>query len=298
MLERLMALDRRIIFLALLVVVVVPTLLKVSFPMSSITPSTQAVYDEIDGLEPGSCVWIALDYTPPAMAELQPQLKAILHHCFAKDIKVLGLNPLIAESAPLGMKEFRTIGGEHNKIEGTDYVYLGYSPGQLSVILGLAKDMGTAGYTTDMNDIPLSDLPMMKEIKNYDDADLLIAIAAFKTPGYWVQFVGDRFGVRVSVGVTNVMYTAMFPYLSSGQLKGALPGLQGAAEYEQLIRNAGYWVAGGPAQPGMSIQSIVHYALVLLLILCNAGYFVTRHRERKTMERRQTEAAKQSMGLE
>ncbi|MBD72061.1 hypothetical protein CMK21_18370 [Candidatus Poribacteria bacterium] len=297
MLERLMALDRRIIFLALLIVVIIPTLLKVSFPISSITPTTQDVYDEIDGLEPGSCVWIALDYTPPAMAELQPQLSSILHHCFAKDIKVLGLNPLIAESAPLGHKEFRKIGKEHNKIEGTDYVYLGYRPGQLSVMLGLAKDMETAGYTKDMNDTPLSDIPMMKEVKSYDDANLLIALAAFKTPGYWVQFVGDRFGVRVAVGVTNVMYTAMFPYINSGQLKGVLPGLQGAAEYEHLVKKAGY-SSGGPAQAGMSIQSIVHYALVLLLILCNVGYFVIRHREAKALERRQTEAVKQSVGLE
>ena len=93
------------------------------------------------------------------------------------------------------------------------------------------------------------------------------------------------------------MYTATFPYLNSGQLKGALPGLQGAAEYEQLVKTAGY-SSGGPAQAGMSIQSIVHYALVLLLILCNVGYFVTRHREAKALERRQTEAVKQSVGLE
>jgi hypothetical protein len=54
-----------------------------------------------------------------------------------------------------------------------------------------------------------------------------------------------------------------------------MTGLVGAAEYERLRGEA------GPALAGMDSQSVVHIAIVLLILVGNVAYFSGRLRGRK-----------------
>ena len=119
----------------------------------------------------------------------------------------------------------------------------------------------------------------MQEVKNYGDVDLLVALASVGSPVLWVRYVNARFNQAVATGVTGVMVSELYPYLDAGQLVGLLPGLKGAAEYEKLIQEGGYTTDGGQGAPGMSIQSVVHIVLILLIVFCNIAYFITRRHE-------------------
>ena len=279
MLDWLLTINRRTIFLLIGISVVLPALTKIKFPVTKVSESTQALYDEIEGFEAESVVMISLDYGPSSMAELQPQLVALLHHCFARNLKVIGVAPFIFEAVPLGMKELETIAQKHNKEYGVDYCYLGYKPGGLSVILDLGKAISKA-YPKDASGRPLEDIPLMQRVKNYDNINLVISLASFGAPELWVKFVNARFQQQpIATGVTGVMVSDLFPYLDSKQLVGLLPGLKGAAEYEKLIQDAGYTTDIGQGAPGMSIQSVAHIVLILLIVFCNVVYFITRGRE-------------------
>ena len=56
--------------------------------------------------------------------------------------------------------------------------------------------------------------------------------------------------------------------MSTGQLKGMLAGLAGAANYEKLM---GY---SGPASEKMPSQSWAHLLIVILIIIGNITYFI------------------------
>ncbi|MGM0607739.1 MAG: hypothetical protein ACQESP_04875 [Candidatus Muiribacteriota bacterium] len=88
-------LDRRIIYVVILLSVVIPVIFGVQLPVLP-TPMTDAVIDALDGLEPGSTVLLSADYDPGSQAELQPMLTAFLTYAFENDLKVIsmGLWPL------------------------------------------------------------------------------------------------------------------------------------------------------------------------------------------------------------
>ena len=275
MIQKLLSLDRRWIFLIIAVVVFVPTILKISVPVSTISNSTQQLYDTIEEFEPGKVVMISLDYGPSSMAELQPQLTALLHHCFAKDLRVIGINWLIFDSVLLGQNEFDRVARLHGKTYGTDYCYLGYKPGNLANLLNMGKDISSV-YPKDVHNKSLTDIPMMKAIKNYDHISLVVDLASVGSPPVWINYVYGRFQQTLALGVTGVMISELYPALDAGQIVGILPGLLGAAEYEYLIQDANYTTEGGDGATGMGIQSFLHVALILIIVFCNIAFFIDR----------------------
>ena len=278
MLDRLLAIDRRIVFILVGVAVILPALTKIKFPITKVSESTQMLYDKIEEFPPGTVIMISLDYGPSSMAEIHPQLVALLHHCFARNLRVIGINPISVDAILLGKTAFEDIANKHNRQNGVDYCYLGYRPGFLALILGFGKDISEI-YQRDVYRTPIGDIPLMQEVKNYDDIALLITLASVGSPPMWVAYAGARFNQTIAAGVVGVMVSDFYPYLDSGQMVGLLPGLKGAAEYEKLIKEAEYTTLSGQGAPGMSIQSVVHIVLILLIIFCNTIYFITRRGE-------------------
>ena len=275
MIQKLLSLDRRWVFLIIAVVVFVPAILKISVPVSTISNSTQQLYDTIEEFEPGKVVMISLDYGPSSMAELQPQLTALLHHCFAKDLRVIGINWAIFDSVLLGQNEFDRVSRLHGKTYGTDYCYLGYKPGGLANLLNMGTDISSV-YPKDVYNKSLTDIPMMKAIKNYDHISLVVDLASVGSPPVWINYVYGRFQQTLALGVTGVMISELYPALDAGQIVGILPGLLGAAEYEYLIQDANYTTEGGDGATGMGIQSFLHVALILIIVFCNIAFFIDR----------------------
>jgi len=66
------------------------------------------------------------------------------------------------------------------------------------------------------------------------------------------------------------MAPGLYPLLRSGQINGLIGGLRGAAEYETLIGQKGKAIAG------MDAQSATHFAIIVLVIICNLFYFSMR----------------------
>ncbi|MFH1336511.1 MAG: hypothetical protein ABII96_08335, partial [Candidatus Zixiibacteriota bacterium] len=117
---------------------------------------------------------------------------------------------------------------------------------------------------------PLEQSPMMKNIKNYDDVDLIVSVADGDLPVTWVDYAVSRYHKKFACAATAVMATSFYPFLSSGQMVGLLGGLKGAAEYEMLINKPGM------GQKGMDAQSVCHLMIVLLIVFGNVSYFMER----------------------
>ena len=86
------------------------------------------------------------------------------------------------------------------------------------------------------------------------------------------------------------MVTDAIPYVESGQIRGILAGMPGAAEYEQMVfkylnnlgdskfLNKGVSINPGKATSRMSAQSVAHLLMVLFIILGNISYYLLRRK--------------------
>ena len=264
--DRLTRLDRRIIFALVGLATAIPLLFPVNLPVT-VSPRVRAAFDTVEAQAPGSYVLLSLDFEPDIAAELQPMAIAVLRHCFRK-----GLKPVVLTLYPAGPGLVERALAEASEAEGkarnVDYVFLGYKSGSQSVILGLGESIRTM-FPTDFYGTPLDSIPIMRGKNSYADFPLVVNLAGSAIADYYVRIAATRYGRTLVLGATAVMTTDYYPYLSSGQIKGLIGGMRGAAEYERLMD------IFGNGRRGMDAQSVVHVLVVLLVLFGNLALFLS-----------------------
>jgi len=280
MFEKLFAFDRRWVYLGLGLSVVISLMIEFSIPIS-ITKEAKNIYNFVESLEEGDVIHLAMDYDPSVMAELQPMTLAILRQCFAKDIKVVitalhQYGPAMAASAidTAVARHFERSG--ETKQNGVDYVFLGYKPYPILIILGMGQNYRIP-FPEDYYNVPLDSLPMMAGIQNYDDVKAVLNVSGTSATDWWISYGNGRYNVPLAIGVTGVMATDYYPYWQTGQIFGILGGLKGAAEYETLVGTP------GKAVEGMKVQMVAHLIIIFFIIVGNIGYFATTKDKRRRL---------------
>lgn len=268
--------DRRWIFLTIAAALVLTLLFPFRQPITP-SPSVKAVYDFIEDLPEGSTVIIATDFDPQAKAETVPITLALLHHCFRRNIRIIGMT-FWPEGAPLGTRLFTEVGDELGKISGRDYVYLGFKPGAMSQVITNMGESFTSAFPQDARNQPTSSMPIFRDIGSLPDLQLIIDVAAGATVEGWIIYGGDKYSVPMAAGCTAVSAPDLYVYTNSGQLKGIIAGMRGAADYEALLEKPGQGIAGMPA------QSAAHAIIVLFVIFANIIYFHGRRADRRRAE--------------
>jgi hypothetical protein len=268
-------LDRRWIFLAMGLLVLGPLVFPLGLPLG-VTQPTRQFAAAIDALPDGSRVLMSCDYDPSGRPELVPMTKTALRHLFRKHCKVivtclwLGGPGLVDETVESVANEFRARGVK--LVDGVDYVDLGYKAGYEAVMVLMGEGI-VSTYPRDQHHRSTATLPIMHGVGNYSSFALLVNISGgYPGTKEWVQQVNLRFHLPMVSGCTAVSAPEYFPYLQSGQLKGLLGGMAGAAEYEKLEGES------GAATQGMDAQSLAHLFVALCILLGNLVYW-TRRRE-------------------
>jgi hypothetical protein len=270
--ERLANVDRRILYLLLSLSVALPLILK---PRTRVRVSepVRSAFQTVDRLPASSVMMISIDYDPSSAPEVQPMLIALLRHAFKKNVKVIisGQLPL---GLPLAEIALNQVAPPLGKTYGRDYVNLGYRPGYTAMMVGIGREIRDY-FNTDYKGIPVDSFEFMRSVHTYRDIGLLVSLAHGAVAEVWIQYAGGRFNEPIVVGCTGVNAPSLYQYLHSGQIKGLIGGLQGASEYETLIDTPGLATLGMPA------QSAAHGLIILLLIIGNVGYVLSRKRGRK-----------------
>ena len=279
------SLDRRIIFLIVGLSVLIPLLQPDWFRLPiRISPESKTVFNEINRLNKGDRVLLSFEYSPSTKPEIHPMSIAILKHLFSKNIKVYGF-ALWPDGNFMSTEVFSEVADDFEKIYGVDYVNLGFKPGAEAVVKGIASDI-SALYTVDLNGTPINDIPMMKGIINIEDFDFVFSLSAgFPGSIEWAQYACDPKNIPMSTGCTSIQVTDLLPFVGTGQIRGILAGMPGAAEYENLV-DAELKKMGIIGKPGkllimMSAQSVAHVVIVLFIVFGNIMYFITRKKKGK-----------------
>jgi hypothetical protein len=264
---------RRWIFAAMGIVVAAALLVRVGLPIRS-TSETRRVFEIIDSLDSTSVVMISFDHEASSLPEVGPLGDAVVDHCFRRGAKVVGL-ALFSEGTAAGYSLLSRRALSLNRSYGSDWIYLGFRPQYTAAILGMGESIGDV-FDADYEGNRLTDTPLGRRVRNYDDVTLVVSLADGSMPTYWVEYAGTRYGERIVAALTAVMVTSFLPYLESGQLEGILAGLKSAAEYETLLESP------GSGTRAMDAQSAAHALVGLLIIIGNLEAWRARRRRAST----------------
>lgn len=270
--ERLQHIDRKIIYLVLLIAVALPLLSPIGLPVS-IGKETTGIYDAVEALQPGDVVALAFDYSPSSYSEMHPQAAAAFTHLMLKPgIKVVML--AFWETGPMFAQEVIDKLDLHGKQEGVDFVNLGYVPGGETAMSAFAGDIYNT-FPKDYKGKAIASLPMMAGIKTGADIDLMIEITG-GSPGVpeMIRQLQGPYGVKYAAGLPAISVPIYMPYMNSGQMIGLMSGLRGAAEYEMLLKEPGKGVAA------MDALSATHLVMIAFILIGNIGYFVQKSRQK------------------
>jgi hypothetical protein len=283
-LERLLRLDRRWIFLFVLLSVAIPIVIPLGLPVTT-TESTRKAFEFIEAMKPGDTVLISFDYGPSSAPENDPMAEAVMRQCAIRKLRfiVIALYPL--GGLNLASNAVAKVVAEYPDLKyGVDYVNLGYKDGASAVMRRMGDDIAGA-FPTDEAGTPLAQIPMMKGIASLRQVQLVFTVATGIIGEWWITQVHPQVGTPIIIGPTAVSAPKYYAFLNSGQLEGMLGGMKGAAEYEKLMRAAHPEMErfygstrDFTATKGMDGQTVMHTVVLLFILLGNLAFFLTQKR--------------------
>lgn len=283
--DKILKLDRRIIYLIILIAVILPIIFPIGLPVF-ITQDVRGVYNEVDAVPEGSHIFVSIDYEPGSTPEMDPMAKAIMLHCFMRNLKVVSISYL-ADGAGVGETLYKEVSELYEKEtgkklkNGVDYAFLGYKPGAYAMVIGLTQDLFNAA-PEDHYGKNTKDLPILKKIKTLSDFPYFVCLHDDAYLDGWIIYAHERTGIKMGSCCTAIMATGSYPFFNAGQITGIVGGLKGASEYEKLV-NDNYLknINLKSARQGMDSQSVIHVLIITLMILGNIAYLGKMRLERK-----------------
>ena len=259
-------LDRRWLFLIVGVLTIGPLIRPLGLPLTT-SPPVKSFHDAIAAVPDGALVLMSCDYDPGSKPEVVPMTKTALRQLFDKHCRIVitclwpGGSGLVDQTLESVVAEYRARGKA--PVYGTDYVNLGYKAGNEAVMVLMGMGVASA-FPQDQRANRTATLPLMREVRDYSSFALLVNISSgYPGTKEWVQQVNSRFHLPMVSGCTAVSAPEYYPYLQSGQLRGLLGGMAGAAEYEKMRGEK------GSATKGMDAQSLTHLFVALCIVLGN-----------------------------
>jgi uncharacterized membrane protein YeaQ/YmgE (transglycosylase-associated protein family) len=152
---------------------------------------------------------------------------------------------------------------------GEDYLILGYLPGHEAALAALGRDLAAAFPRDFILGRPLSETSLGRQAKSLREAALIVSFTAEgATARRWVEQIQSRYQAPLALGVSALTAPEVLPYVRSGQVRGLVAGLVGAAHYEALAGQH------GPARRGVEAQSLALALIALLVLVANLALFL------------------------
>lgn len=274
LLEKLVYLDRRVIYVLILLSVVVPLWFPLELPITPTAP-TIAAFEAVEKLPEGSLILMSADYGASTKVEIHPVVIATFYQAMRQNKKVAFM-ALTPEGQSFANQAIAAVAKAFpQKKYGEDFVNLGYKAGNEAPLVSMGIDFRGV-FPTDVKGTPLSDIPMLSRVTRLSQFDL-VGTYSYGYPGALehIRTTATQYGRPLVVVTTAVMTPQYFPYFDSKQIVGLVGGLRGAAEYEKLTGvNSG-------AIKGMDAQSLAHFTIAGLIVLSNVVSLLLWWQKRK-----------------
>lgn len=266
----LQSIDRRVLYLLLLLVIITPLFFPFRLPMVTM-PSTLRLFQAIESIPEGGFIIVSATWSGGTRAENMPQTEAILRHAMKRKLRVAVFS-FDQQGTQLSYNIAERVAKEYGYEYGKDWVHWGLRPVVEVTLKSLVRNIpGT--FEKDRHGNPTKDMPVMQGIRDIKDVNAVVEIAASGIYMSWIAFVvGTNPDLKFGFCPTAVMAPDTYIYMDSGQIVGIMEGMRGAAEYEALINSIGL------ATRGMGSISLAQVLIMLLIVIGNIGYIAARRR--------------------
>ncbi len=263
--SRMMAIDRRILYLILAVNIVASLMARVAIE-PDIPPAVRNFYETIEALQPGDMVMVSSTWSAGTLAENQPQFEAVLRHLMRKRLRftIISFSP---PARDISHRLARRLTQEEGYEEGKDWAHFGYSPDIILAIKGMSEDIAQA-IRQDVRRVPIQQLEVMQGIKSLKDYKLVVDITPSDTLTAWISYRPAN--LNIIYCPTSVMAAEAYTFLDSKQILGMITGAKGAYEYEQLLG-----IVGLGTRFINAIQ-FSHVLIITFILLGNFAMFMQR----------------------
>ena len=273
-LAKLSRLDRRWLFLALWIIILLPYFVNFALPMN-VTQRSQDFYNYLNNMPQGSVVLWGWDVSFAGWSEMEAQGVAVTKLLFKLmaekgfRIVIMGYREECGNLPEMVMRQL----GMHptqNQNYGKNYAHIGWLPGGSVGMASFAKNM-RATLPKDWWGTPLDNLQVMKDINTIQDVDLVIYIESGGCELAITQYVVP-YNTNLGVCAIAQNVPGNMPRLDAGLIKIMLAGIRGGAELEMLTGQLG---VGTKNITGISTT---HLVIMGFMLVANISYFLRRSR--------------------
>jgi hypothetical protein len=231
--------DPRLLYALFAVLMVVLEFHTARFPIP-VPPYVNRLYQTIENLQPGKIVILDSSMDAGWYPEARGAFEVIVRHLFKRGLPfAVFTNTSFFEGQRLGPQIVESVAREMGKEYGRDYCIWGAIVlAQGAGLQSLAKDI-PGQVKVDAFGRPLSEIPMMRNVKDIQDVGLIFSVCYSWESVQWLGFVRSVYGTPYAVGTSAISSSTAYPYLDSGQIVGMIPGAAGAASYERLLKTPG-----------------------------------------------------------
>jgi len=282
--ERMMDVDRRVIYLLVFILIMWPLVQPMGLPVP-IASITKSVYDAVEAVPDGGMILFSADHGFASIGENGPQLWGFMQQVFDLQARKPGIRIIFfgfwMEGTLITDTYLKNLGkGRADPNYGKTYANLGWIPLAETGMAVWAADIHRTS-AKDMYGNDIGTLPLMKDLKTLKDIvdkypHVLFITVESGTPGLpeFLRQWQEPYNIRkIVVACTAVSTPGMMPYVGTGQIIGVVDGLSGAAQYEVLIRKP------GEASAGTDALSMTHFLVIAFVVIGNIGYFAMKGRK-------------------
>jgi hypothetical protein len=258
----------------ILVMFLVPYFLKPGLPVY-ITPETEKWYETMDALGPDDVVLFSWEVGPAVIITDADFIIPAYKHLFTKPgLKIVFCTLRNPQAMPILLDIWDGKWGSGGLWEkegkyGEEYVFLGYLPGLDTATAAMAKDMHGAAGGKDHFGTSLSDLPMMDDIRDWQDVTLIIETGNVEE-GPWMRQWTIPYGSVLCELTSLSAYAWLLPWYEAGLITAMLGGVRAGAEYEYLLGIPGH------AMRTMDVVSLSAIIFISAIIVRNILYRIQR----------------------
>ncbi len=267
------AIDRRFLYGVLLLIVIVGLLVPIPLPLA-VGPQARGFYEAIEKADPSKIAVVSTLWSASTQGENRPQTSVILQHLMRRRLRFALIAFGDPQSTTLAQELAEELAREHNYVYGKDWVNWGFRADIAGTLKGMVRDINETIKRDSIEKKPLEQFPVMKGVHNVKDVSVIAEVSASGNYVSWLGLVVGTTDAPFCYAPTSVMAPELYTYLDSGQMKGMLFGIKGAAEYERLL-----------GVNGFTTRAItpVSLSLVLLFVLIALGnYGMYKGRKRPT----------------
>lgn len=266
--SRLDRLDKRYIWWIIVILIVIVTIRPLGLPVR-VSKTTVEFVDAIESLPEGSIILMEISTTAYAWDEIGSGAYAISKLILHDGHKLIMVGSQAPDSSILTGLVLEKTGWIENAKYGEDYVNLGFISGGEITVFNLARDFQFP--EKDSMGVPFSEIPLLKDIKDANDIDMIIDIhSSVSVPEWYARHWVGPYGTKMIVCETAACIHEVVAYYKSGDYLGHLGGVRGIAEFEL------YTGFLGAAIKSLDAQSVINFYFILIVFVANLNVIVRR----------------------